>query len=373
MSKAAEVQRLSSEESDSEEFEEFQIHHILTGDGVIRKFTSLEPDAWGLVILTIVRDLCACRWGIVTAVHIGFATVLGSVNLWLQFVVLINVKKFIVGGAVHDTQKNYKQYHEEIFLPNGDFNRTAWKNWKDGPYMELCNLSMSKQDFTVAIIFLWTARMINELRSILRVSADLVNVKPLPTGAHANEMWQEVDNDDGEKEYHIVALSWPARFCIFLFVIIPKTLITIFLLYVGCRWLTATESFSDLILNALALEFVILIDESCYDAFAPKMLKDKLESAKFVVVRERAEDDERREAREVCFSYATSFAYVGICFLWTILYMNYFQTVIPEFHKDISNHCDGWFNKYYEPICPPMTKDPIETCFPYGGGKKAEL
>ena len=38
-------------------------------------------------------------------------------------------------------------------------------------------------------------------------------------------------------------------------VLLPRFGIACYLLWLGCRWLTATNNFADLILNAVALEF----------------------------------------------------------------------------------------------------------------------
>jgi len=40
-------------------------------------------------------------------------------------------------------------------------------------------------------------------------------------------------------------------------VLVPRTIITCLLLWLGCRWLLATNNFADLVLNAVALEFIL--------------------------------------------------------------------------------------------------------------------
>ena len=53
----------------------------------------------------------------------------------------------------------------------------------------------------------------------------------------------------------IVAVNRTARILVTIFVLLPKIAVAVMLTYIGCRWLAATQSFGDLILNALALEF----------------------------------------------------------------------------------------------------------------------
>mmetsp|Transcript_69960 Transcript_69960/g.177553 ORF Transcript_69960/g.177553 Transcript_69960/m.177553 type:complete len:115 (-) Transcript_69960:516-860(-) len=74
----------------------------------------------------------------------------------------------------------------------------------------------------------------------------------------------------------LVALSPVFRALLTLVVVVPKFLIPILLAIFGCTWLTAIESVSDLILNALAMAFIVEIDELIYDAFLPEVLKEEL-------------------------------------------------------------------------------------------------
>ena len=49
------------------------------------------------------------------------------------------------------------------------------------------------------------------------------------------------------------------------------------ILFYGCRWLCYTVSLSDLLLNAVALEFVISVDDLIFEALAPKAAKARVE------------------------------------------------------------------------------------------------
>jgi len=162
----------------------------------------------------------------------------------------------------------------------------------------------------------------------------------------------------------LIALTRLARAGIYSTVILPKLVIAVLLWYIGCRWLAATQSFSDLILNALSLEFIINIDELVYDNFAPRSLKDWLGSTKILHL--VAEPDSQTHA--VAGRYIKHLVYVILGLLWSYFYLTAFQQVIPGFQFDISEHCGGWFDAYYEPTCGEgfLSKHP-ERCFPYGG------
>lgn len=306
-----------------------------------------------------------CKADTLCMVRLIFVALAMFLNCWLQLVVLFYVNRFIVGQAVHDTQSHYKQYHREVFHRDGSFYPEKWKVWT-GPYMELCNLAMSKIVFTLAIMFMWTARMVGELRSIERLGRDVYTVRGLKDKETFENMMveQKDDPDDDEpSQYHVVALTKPVRASIFLTVIVPKFLIAVLLLYIGCQWLCATESFSDLILNALALEFVIAVDELMYDVFAPAVLQDWVNRVKFIHFVEAPSKDSKNAA--AIHAYIRSIVYILGCCAWAYFYLFHFQQVIPSFKQDIHIHCGGWFEKHYESMCPPGMKDNSE-CFPFG-------
>merc|ERR1719215_639294 len=59
---------------------------------------------------------------------------------------------------------------------------------------------------------------------------------------------------------------------------IPVLAMTLFLLWIGCRWLIATLGFGTILLNAVALEFVLNLDEIFYRAVVPYTMQVSLGS-----------------------------------------------------------------------------------------------
>merc|ERR1719217_1419415 len=83
----------------------------------------------------------------------------------------------------------------------------------------------------------------------------------------------KIREDDSEV---IVRLVLSVRWGLYLFLILPKLIISVSLLLLGSMWLTATDDYADLVLNAVALEFIILVDEVIFDAMFPVALKNHL-------------------------------------------------------------------------------------------------
>merc|ERR1712007_230832 len=197
----------------------------------------------------------------------------------------------------HLTQTHYKQFHHDVFDADGEFVQEKWDAW-DGPSMELCSMAMTKFNFSLAIVFLWSGRMLGELRNIDRLHRDIYAIQGLGEDSDISDMVKDVEGDEGEATgSRVVALTTVARVSTYVLIIIPKVIIAMVLLALGCRWLASTESFADLILNALALEFVIGIDELMYESFVPEAMRLRLEASTVVHKKaNRGTDDAKTES-----------------------------------------------------------------------------
>merc|ERR1712039_1020051 len=108
----------------------------------------------------------------------------------------------------------------------------------------------------------------------------------------------------------------------------PKFLISLYLLYLGCEWLTATMSFEKLVLNTVALEFVLRIDELLYKVFFPIHYRKLVADINFFLTKGKlsVEDHWTKTMR----AYTWSFAYVGLGVSTVFIYMNCMQDVLPN-------------------------------------------
>jgi len=87
---------------------------------------------------------------------------------------------------------------------------------------------------------------------------------------------QVTTDDDGAVR---VAAITPARFACILVAQACRIAIAVALLIFGIEYLIDTTDLGDLLLNAVALEFVITVDELIYDALAPKNLRKLIDAA----------------------------------------------------------------------------------------------
>ncbi|CAK8986817.1 Hypothetical protein SCF082_LOCUS710 [Durusdinium trenchii] len=337
----------------------------------------LPADVYGLAISVATSDLPHLIHGGRATFHV-LRLIFGlgclALNLWLQFMIVNKVTEFIVTRSVHKTQENYIEYHRQVFDSKGNFLHDVWLDW-DGPKAELCSMALSKISFTSTIIFLWTIRMLSEVTTCLQLTLDIFKV-PLHPG-HQSHGLESHDSEPMLKRHtvlnfnydrneveslDVVHIEMPARICLALCVTLPKLAIGVILLWGGCRWFAATESWEDLILNALALEFVISIDELILDAFAPLRMKQTIEKTKLIHVFEDGKP-KKTEARIVS-TIIWKLSLLILCMVWAYVYLAYLQQVIPNFPHDINKPCSRWLEEQSTPMCEAFSNS--EVCFPYG-------
>merc|ERR1719284_459601 len=92
---------------------------------------------------------------------------------------------------------------------------------------------------------------------------------------------------DGVAEKVVNGLTWAVKGTILVLVLLPRFVITCALLWLGCRWLAATNDFSDLVLNAVALEFLLMLKDLLYYVLVPDRNKRDLQHTEVMPVTKR--------------------------------------------------------------------------------------
>jgi len=339
------------------------LEHMSEGqlDGLDFDYKSLPLDMWGVAIMTLTVDMAEIMRGKHLLSHLTrFLYALGCVvmNLGLQTSILLWVSKYVVGESLWTIQGNYAAFHTDVFDKHGNFEQGKWINW-EGPRDELCGAVLTKRVFLGCILFLWIGRMLGEFKATKRLYDDISSLPSVPADAYLHHTILP-RNDQVE----IIGMTCGTRFVLYVLVVIPKMAICCLLMVIGCTWLTATESFADLILNALALEFVIGIDEQILEFFLPKRATTTVEKTKFSYPSKGPPTDEE-ELHAMVADYRRNIIYFCLCVCFTCAYLGYMQSVLPHFNFDIGEHCGGWFENRFQPKCPPMQKN----CFPYGSSE----
>jgi len=132
----------------------------------------------------------------------------------------------------------------------------------------------------------------------------------------------------------ITALTVPMKAVIFGTVLLPWFMITCNLLAQGSRWLTATNDFGELILNAVGLEFVLLLKDLVYHTIVAERNKRELRNTLVhpIVKKEPAG----------YLVFMGGFIWGAMAVLWVYLYIFHLQTVLPEYKWDVHASCTRW-------------------------------
>uniref|UniRef100_A0A7S2IPD6 Uncharacterized protein n=1 Tax=Zooxanthella nutricula TaxID=1333877 RepID=A0A7S2IPD6_9DINO len=162
----------------------------------------------------------------------------------------------------------------------------------------------------------------------------------------AKSMAHSLQDEDGEMggDFVIARLTRSMKLTLTVLVIIPRLGIASYLLWVGCRWLLATNNFSDLILNAVALEFILCLKDVLYTAIVSRRSMLDLEATNI-----KPANAKEPESLAV-FIGTLTWAIIGA--VWVLGYMGWpghqgWQRVLVDYQWDVHEVCKAWILKRY--------------------------
>mmetsp|Transcript_84954 Transcript_84954/g.263906 ORF Transcript_84954/g.263906 Transcript_84954/m.263906 type:complete len:731 (-) Transcript_84954:86-2278(-) len=117
-------------------------------------------------------------------------------------------------------------------------------------------------------VLLWSLSILQELYSVRDFCRSIWRVS-----SRRATLFKEADGD-GIRLKH---LNSGRAFLITVFAVIPRIFIAIFLGWTGSKFLVFTTTMQDLLLNALALEFILSIDDVLFAVIVPRHVKDMQE------------------------------------------------------------------------------------------------
>jgi len=296
-----------------------------------------------------------------------------AVNYLFQFLMLYWIYDFVVQPSVHSVQHVYSTFHARFFNSDGQFLRDVWEDaesdWDIWFKKRLCHMAFSKFLFLWLVLMLWVMVMVIEFRKNAKLLLDVFKVPACPN-SHPELMIKAAggDDEDDEDKLMVVGLTPFVRIVVFIIILIPKFVIGVALMMLGMSWLSAAESFSDLILNSLALQFVINIDECIFEALLPEAYRDDMQ--KVVLHLPRKKLTLREQVQEDWVQWKTSTFYFLFFSVFSFVYLKHLQFlpvigILPYFRHDIAEACEPFLETHKTRIC--FGGYQSEDCFPYGG------
>jgi len=264
----------------------------------------------------------------------------------LQVFLVVKVKSLVCAKSVHYIRERYSEYEEHMYSETDDQSRGKgeiildnFDSLDDDFKAEVCQFPLTQPDFLFAMLFLWTLTIVCEVRRCIFWVRRFVFITETDSEGHVHVIHPKEGTESRDLSHYgldegttgLKSLSIPMKAVIsLLFAVQAST--ALFLLWVGCRWLTATPSFSDLILNGLALTFIVEIKDMLYEELLPKLFQEETE-----VIRVRRERVDRNWFG--MDSLLAPIFWAALSALWVVLYMFYFQAVLPDYRWDVKGPC----------------------------------
>jgi hypothetical protein len=323
----------------------------------------VAKDVWTATMLVIFKDLPdflgghAHREQVLRSAFISISYIL---NVTLQVSLTVWIVMKITLPSMKGSQEVYAKFHQVAFTDDGVFDPERFHSMDSEELELLCNFGISKRMFLWVILFLWLSQCLQEFKNIERLQRRILSLPALPRGMDPHDMVSETL--EAGKDL-IVCIDFRTKVAIFTLIIIPKAIICMTLLFCGSQWLIASESSTDLVLNSLALVFVVQIDELIYTVYLPARMDAALEQMKFVTPINRQLADKEREAQDITSAYMRSFAYLFVVMILVAVVIQ-FQMIFPGYSWDVRGACADYVQEHPWPKCLKFPWEDNSDCFP---------
>lgn len=251
----------------------------------------------------------------------------------VQLYIVYNIKAYMMVPAREHLRKIYHEFQNVTTL-EGEFSQSLWEGWAAvETKRELCEVPLAAPRFFLTIIFTWTLCVLSDLRETARYAW----------------LWLRLDSEAPERgAYHeengkMVAESASAvlKARVLGFVLLPKGFIAVCLWYWGANWLLSTTRFQDIVLNAVALAFVVDLDDVFFKVLLPGRVQALTRSVRLQAksaLGDAASAASGRQRHHVLRTMA--FLASAACVTpWVYLKT---QSVLPGYHFELVQPCRLW-------------------------------
>mmetsp|Transcript_18184 Transcript_18184/g.29570 ORF Transcript_18184/g.29570 Transcript_18184/m.29570 type:complete len:504 (-) Transcript_18184:131-1642(-) len=328
-----------------------------------RTHDGLDEDTYSCAIALVVRDLTdlslmekgSKKKGLKYA-RILFACCLALFTSVLEISLVVCTKKFVTPQQVASIRDAYDQFEVTMYDSHtyinkngknrgivGFFNASLFDTLDDDTQGDVCNIPISQVGFIGIILVVWSVTCFAQIKSTIEnFMALLFFAATVDSMANAleerrdeNSDGDSEDSDDGERKCQvIVGLTLPVKLMLTIFIFLPDLGTASYVLWLGSRWLLATNDFGNLISNAVALEFILQLKNLLYLALVSDRNKRDLHNTGLA-----PPWDKEPAGYGVYFN---SMTWAILSLLWVWAYLFHFQQVLPDYHWDVHSVCTPW-------------------------------
>lgn len=312
----------------------------------------VEEDTYGYAIASIVRDLgwltkeSNLKYLRLLRLTSSFILLLWTIGL--QVFLLHFVRKILTARSVHDIRHTYSDYERHMY-PNhttsfyavgATFFRGVDGYRVDSNFETLekdtqdyvCEIPLSQPLYLSMILLLWAMTCVYQLRQI---TDSILRCVWRPKTVISMQYATSPENED-PRTLVVEGLTVPVKVVLLCFVFMPQVLVNLYLLWLGSRWLVSTADLEELLLNAVALEFVANLKDGIYQSFVP--LRSKLETQNTKIM------PHKKRALLSCWELFSSFGWAIAAIMWSVLYINW-QRVLVDYKWDVRDLCEKYLTR----------------------------
>lgn len=321
-------------------------------DSEAREYDDLEESAYSAALGTLVKDLQRISkrspYTGIRVVRMFVSLLILWVLIGMQLYVLVQVKTFVTSPAVRQVRLSYDAYERHMydghvrdsgfdfalgtggpFGPHFDVER--FKTLAGGVKENVCLIPFSQLPYLCIILLIWSLTIAGEMRTCFSQMHWVCKIKTVP--------FEESIEDNAGVE---VVTGMPAGMKAFtiIFLLLPRLLVASCLLWLGCRWLAATLDFTEVLINAIALEFVIGLNEVLFRQLVSDRNKRELANLKM-------NKEHENGGEPTLYNYMGAFVWGLFAVAWVYLYVNHLQMVLPGYQWDVRVACAPWIAERY--------------------------
>jgi len=316
----------------------------------------VREDIYGFAAVALVRDTYLLTIGKgnlpIRRFRLTWSLTLLFFNTMVQAFLVESIRKYVVSASVQHVQELYSAYEKDMYgdhvfhIDNVGFRGEVGQIASSEIFMkfqtdrkkELCQIPLSQPSFCFVILLVWAMTCACEIKAAL---VAIWKYSVVPTVSSMSRAIRRTDDDDvaDSNTRYLVGVTNLIRTLIIVFTCLPQLAISVLLLWLGSRWLISTNDFSDLVLNAAALEFVINIKELSFRSMVSDRSKLDMQTTKILL-------SDRKEVATPT-KYLGGLTWMLVSCLWVYTYMFHLQIAIPGYRFDVHTVCEEWVTKEF--------------------------
>jgi len=310
----------------------------------------IVEDTFGMAIVSMVRDMSNFQNG-TSYPLLRTCRLMSSIfsmlfTVTLQMFLLYNVRKLISSKSVYEIREIYSAYEVHMY-PNatrksrfgfdrgipGYFQPAQFETLDEELRDSVCEIPLAHPWYLMSLLLIWTITVLPTVRHCLFYMHRVYRLPNVDSMGHALKDFTREDGDDARPGMKIIkGLTTYMKALIYVSVLLPQLIIACIVLYMGTRWLTSTADLPELLLNAVALEFILALREMLYVSLAPYRCQ--------VEVRTTFLPPHHTHSKVDIKGYFGSYCYALLAIGWVVLYVFVLQGVLPEYNWDVRDMCD---------------------------------